>query len=61
MPALLIELGYLSNAANHEKLTDFGRQEAVAASIGTAIVEYKATLKTAQNSSQWRISPNEDG
>ena len=51
MPALLIELGYLSNAANHEKLTDVSSQEAVAASIGTAIVKYKATLKTAQNSS----------
>ena len=49
MPALLIELGYISNAANQEKLTDFGRQEAIAGSIGAAIAEYKATLETAQN------------
>ena len=50
MTALLIELGYLSNEANHEKLTDFASQEAVAASIGAAIVKYRATLKTVQNS-----------
>lgn len=49
MPALLIELGYLSNAANQEKLTDFGRQETIAGSIGSAIAEYKATLEAAQN------------
>ena len=51
MPALLIELGYLSNEANHEKLTDSGSQEAVASRIGTAIVKYRAMLKTVQNSS----------
>ena len=51
MPALLIELGYLSNKANQEKLSDFGSQEAIARSIGAAILEYRITLKTGQNSS----------
>lgn len=50
MPALLIELGYLSNAANQEKLTDFDSQEAIAGSIGAAIVEYRAALKNELNS-----------
>ena len=50
MPALLIELGYLSNAADQEMLTDFGSQEAIAGSIGAAIVEYRNALKTGQNS-----------
>ena len=50
MPALLIELGYLSNAANQEKLTDLGSQEAIAGSIGAAIVKYRVTLKTRLNS-----------
>ena len=48
MPALLIELGYLSNAADLEKLTNFDSQGAIAESIGEAIVEYQASLKTGQ-------------
>lgn len=51
MPALLIELGYLSNVANQEKLTDLGNQKTIADSIGAAIVEYRTTLKIGQNSS----------
>ena len=48
MPALLIELGYLSNAADLEKLTNFDSQGAIAESIGAAIVEYRASLITGQ-------------
>lgn len=48
MPALLIELGYLSNAADVEKLTNFDSQGAIAESIGAAIAEYRASLKTGQ-------------
>ncbi len=48
MPALLIELGYLSNAADLEKLTNFDSQAAIAESIGAAIAEYRASLKTGQ-------------
>ena len=48
MPALLIELGYLSNAADVEKLTNFDSQAAIAESIGAAIAEYRASLKTGQ-------------
>ena len=51
MPALLIELGYLSNSENQEKLTDLGSQKAIADSIGAAIVEYRTALKIGQNSS----------
>ena len=48
MPALLIELGYLSNAADLKKLTNFDTQVGIAESIGAAIVEYRASLKTGQ-------------
>ena len=48
MPALLIELGYLSNAADLEKLTNFDSQAAIAESIGAAIAEYRTSLKTGQ-------------
>ncbi len=50
MPALLIELGYLSNAANQEELTDSDSQEAIAGSIGAAIVQYRAVLRNELNS-----------
>ncbi|MDE0299351.1 MAG: N-acetylmuramoyl-L-alanine amidase [Candidatus Poribacteria bacterium] len=51
MPAILIELGYLSNAANQERLTEYGSQKAIADSIGAAIVKYMTALKIGQSSS----------
>ena len=47
MPALLIELGYLSNAVDRENLIDIASQEAIAVTIGTAILQYSTVLNPA--------------
>ena len=48
MPALLIELGYLSNTVDRENLINSASREALAATIGTAILQYSTALNPAQ-------------
>jgi len=48
IPALLIELGYLSNAVDQETLTNPISRKALATTIGAAILRYSTVLNAAQ-------------